>query len=371
MRRTKANYRWINSKSCFEYRFTFRGERYSIYGKTIKECESKADEKKQFLKEHLNIDNQRLTLEQYYNNVFLPEQEKIVKASTLYSYEKSWNIIRKKLGKKRVVDLSKGMIISFQKGLLSDTSPNNANRCLKFLRQILNGALKDRVINYNPASSVNYIKVDHSDVADTTHRALTEDETARFLKQAEGSHYYLLFKFLLNTGCRIGEALYLQWSDIDFVKREICIKGTVSRVSNTDFGMMDSPKTRSSVRVIPLTSTIEEILKEQKRRNWLMFQEPFKRNIFPNTRGETPTYNSINQCIKNITEQASREEVLDYFSVHALRDTFATRAIEQGMQPNTLKSILGHSSLKMTMDLYVHVLPNTKMEEMSKLVIAG
>ena len=52
---------------------------------------------------------------------------------------------------------------------------------------------------------------------------------------------------------------------------------------------------------------------------------------------------------------------------HTLRHTFATRAIEAGMQPQVLKTIMGHSSLAMTMDLYSHVLPDTKAEEMQKI----
>ena len=54
---------------------------------------------------------------------------------------------------------------------------------------------------------------------------------------------------------------------------------------------------------------------------------------------------------------------------HALRDTFATRFIEQGGRPQTLKTILGHSSLAMTMDLYSHVLPNTRQMEMDRVKI--
>ncbi|MFQ7481971.1 MAG: tyrosine-type recombinase/integrase [Ruminococcus sp.] len=53
---------------------------------------------------------------------------------------------------------------------------------------------------------------------------------------------------------------------------------------------------------------------------------------------------------------------------HVFRHTFATRAIEAGMQPQVLKTILGHSSLAMTMDLYSHVLPDTKAEEMQKII---
>lgn len=60
---------------------------------------------------------------------------------------------------------------------------------------------------------------------------------------------------------------------------------------------------------------------------------------------------------------------MEHFTAHALRDTFATRYIEQGGNPQTLKTILGYSSLAMTMDLYSHVLPDTKRKEMNQLKI--
>ena len=61
---------------------------------------------------------------------------------------------------------------------------------------------------------------------------------------------------------------------------------------------------------------------------------------------------------------------IDRFTPHCFRHTFATRAIENGMKPQTLKAILGHANLAMTMDLYSHVLPNTKAEEMEMIAKA-
>lgn len=55
-----------------------------------------------------------------------------------------------------------------------------------------------------------------------------------------------------------------------------------------------------------------------------------------------------------------------YFTLHSTRHTFATRCIENGMDPQVLKTILGHATLSMTMDLYSHVLPDTKAEQMEK-----
>lgn len=73
---------------------------------------------------------------------------------------------------------------------------------------------------------------------------------------------------------------------------------------------------------------------------------------------------AITDTIKRMNEKG---KPIEHFSAHTLRDTFATRYIEQGGTPQTLKTILGHSSIAMTMDRYSHVLPNTKQEEMNKI----
>lgn len=79
----------------------------------------------------------------------------------------------------------------------------------------------------------------------------------------------------------------------------------------------------------------------------------------------------INKAISDAIERLNNKGMyIEHFTAHALRDTFATRYIEQGGQPQTLKTILGHNSLAMTMDLYAHVLPNTKQQEMDNINIA-
>ena len=71
-------------------------------------------------------------------------------------------------------------------------------------------------------------------------------------------------------------------------------------------------------------------------------------------------------CVMTVSKRAGIERI----STHALRDTFATRAIESGMNPQTLKEILGHASYSMTMDLYAHVMGETKTREMNLIKIS-
>ena len=366
----KPNIRWIESKKIFEYRFTYQDKRYSVFGKTQKELNDKADEKKELIRSQMNLEKRKITLERYHDDVWEPEQEKAVKPSTLYHNKKLWTHIKKSLGKKKLIDITKVDVIRMQRILKKDgRSTYTNNRAVKLLKQILKSAESDRIIDFNPAGNVTLLKADTPKAVETNHRALSKEEVALFLKQAERSSYYNLFRFLLNSGCRIGEALALQWTDIDFVHKEIKISRTASRVSNTEYVVFDSCKTSSSERSIPLTDALEMILKQQKKQNNLLFGL-FGKIVFPNTRGEVATHNSVNECVRSIINTINKKHSLEHFSVHAFRDTYATECIRQGVQPNTLKTVMGHSSLKMTMDLYCQIPMQDKADELAKVIIA-
>ena len=74
------------------------------------------------------------------------------------------------------------------------------------------------------------------------------------------------------------------------------------------------------------------------------------------------------EWIDNVLKRLRQQDIeIERFTHHAFRDTFATRYIEEGGNMQTLQKILGHSSLAMTADLYAHVLPNTKQQEMQQI----
>lgn len=372
--RLAKGYSFDSEKQLYAYRFTVNKKRYAVYGRTQKECEDKKAEKLDSLKNHMHLDNQKITLDRYFG-FWKEEQAKAVKASTIYSYEKTWGHIRKHLGSQKIVDIQKMDVQRFQKELSAAKSVETTNRALRLLKQILNSAMNDRIINFNPCNGVKYLKSSRPKAADTTHRALTEEETKLFLENAGRCHYFNLFRFLLATGCRVSEATALSWFDVNTGKKELYISKTVSRTSHNDFVVSDTPKTRSSNRTIPITDEVESILKEQWENNRMLYGSRCTL-VFPNNQGNLANYNGIDNSIRiiigNINSPDGKGKAgimnrIQPFSVHAFRDTFATRCIEQGMQPNTLKAILGHSSLKMTMDLYAHVMPNTKQEELAKI----
>ncbi|MCI8927968.1 MAG: site-specific integrase [Lachnospiraceae bacterium] len=97
-----------------------------------------------------------------------------------------------------------------------------------------------------------------------------------------------------------------------------------------------------------------------------MLYEP----LFVSVGGKIIDNDAVNRAISRALSGLEKNGItIEHFTAHALRDTFATRYIEQGGSPQTLKTILRHSSLAMTMDLYSHVLPNTRQKEMDNLKI--
>lgn len=203
-------------------------------------------------------------------------------------------------------------------------------------------------------------------------RVLTVKEEM-FLKQAEGSFYYNLYVVALDTGLRVGELMGLTWNDVDFKKKVLHVRHTLCyfRKDGKYIHEMHDTKTKNSRRTIPLTQRAYDALKQQKVQKFhillkgKMAPEGFEDLVFI-TRNNRPTQQFlVQECmlltIKHIQKTNPEYEV---FSPHSFRHTFATRAIENGMQPKILQKILGHASLQMTMDLYCHVTEDTLFDAM-------
>ena len=122
------------------------------------------------------------------------------------------------------------------------------------------------------------------------------------------------------------------------------------------------------MRDIPLTEETLKYLDAQKN-YWGFKIQSINRYLFCNEEGKELSRDRVQSEIDRIVTRIRTDGNADFprITPHIFRHTFATRAIENGMPPQVLKTILGHSSLAMTMDLYSHVLPDTKLKEMEKI----
>jgi len=166
----------------------------------------------------------------------------------------------------------------------------------------------------------------------------------------------------LHTGLRIGEICALSWDDIDLKNNIIHVRHTISRVkkddNNAEFGtalIIDSPKTKSSFRDIPISSSLRPYLllfEKQKTSEYVVSDD--EGYLSPRT-FDYRYHRLLNEC---------GIESLNY---HALRHTFATRCIEVGVDIKTLSELLGHSSVTITLNTYVHSSIELKRIQIEKL----
>lgn len=162
----------------------------------------------------------------------------------------------------------------------------------------------------------------------------------------------------LYTGLRIGELLALAWDDIDFANGLMKVDKEAYR--NKQNGqwhtIIDKPKTKPSIRVIPLPKTLLAKLKEIKKKSKHEHVISTNKNTIVDTRSYQKTYERI---LKKLN--------IPYKNFHSLRHTFATRAIEMGMDVKTLSEILGHKNPVVTLTRYTHSMMSYKTDMMNKM----
>jgi integrase len=205
-------------------------------------------------------------------------------------------------------------------------------------------------------------------------RVFTVEEQKHFMEEAKAVYAGEIFIFDLGTGLRIGELLSMTWSDVNFDDEIIRVKRTLNIVKDFDdmeakwhkeFG---SPKTESSNRSIPLLPDLVTLLKkvQQVQNELVSFAGSAYENnnlVFATKLGRPLDPRNMQRTFKTITDKAG----IFGATIHSCRHTFATRGLENGIELRVMQELLGHASIKMTADLYTHVLPDKKRDSIMKL----
>ena len=350
------------SNGQYEYRFTCAGRRRSVSGTTIRECKAKAEKLRMKDASGLLVGKSKITLREYGKEVIDRAQ---VKPTSKQSYTYWLDMLPAWILDMKLQKVERRHVITAQSELLEGATVATANSVVGLLRQIFKEAILDDLIAKSPCMGVKSVKAVGPPARETIHRALTVDEQKRLFDELRRSNcwYLELFELQILTGMRVGEACALHWSDVS--GSSIHIHATMSA---GEYSV--APKTDSSNRRIPITPPIRKALMSQRAKTMAMYGVARIAKDKPVFCLMTRADGYVNgQALNTVLHRACEAIGIDDIGTHAFRDTFATRAIEQGIQPNTLKEILGHSSITMTMDLYAHVMPDTKTAAMQSLEI--
>ncbi len=261
----------------------------------------------------------------------------------------------------------------------ADYAGSTIRQAYIFMGTMFRSAVMNDIISKHPMDGVRYTKPVR---AANDIKYLTVEEQKKFLETAKKSHNYAQYALILETGLRTGELIGLTWDAIDWKNRTLTVNKTLEYRHDRGYWRAGPPKTQQSYRTIPLTNRASEILKTihsgigERKESELLSQtlEYIDRRtgatavlmmrdlVFINWRtGEPAKNSSYDTHLYKLCDDAG----IKRFCMHALRHTYATRAIESGMQPKVLQKPLGHASIKTTMDRYVHVTDDS----MSKAVL--
>lgn len=177
--------------------------------------------------------------------------------------------------------------------------------------------------------------------------AYTSDEQERLFKRVAVSPMnpgYLAILFMIETGLRSGELLALKWKDVELERSRVHVHATIlNPMSNVKAVYQNSPKTKSSKRIVPLTPKAKAILKrlmEDRKTEWIF-----------ESKGQRYSYKQLMYQTKKLCREAG----VPYYGEHVFRHTFATNCYYKGIDVKILSRLMGHSSVTVTYNTYINL----------------
>ena len=351
------------------YDETGKLKRKVFYGNTKIEVVDKISD----FKARQNLDDipndDKITFEEWFYNYLFQFRIHDMKPSTFDRYYGIYSnyVQNSQIGKKKLVDLR---TIDFQKyytALLKTKPVSTVKSINRYVSTCINEAVRQGYINKNYTVNVRLPKAEENE----TINVLSIDEQKQFVDyiNAEDVELKNFFILALGTGMRQGEIMGLKWKDINFKDRTIKITRSLKKVTfiNADGTrrseyIEQTPKTKSSIREIPISESMYKCLKDQEMKqklnkvyieNSIYIESDY---IFTDKAGNTIDKNKPNRHFRAILEELNIKPI----KFHSLRHTFATRLFEKDVPVKTVQALLGHKDINTTMNIYTHVMKEQK-----------
>jgi integrase len=362
-------------------RYTMGDKRYAIYGSSYAEVRKQLTETLAGIEKGSHIVSTGYTVSQWLREWLTTYALPTVKQSTYISYESYVRLhLEPALGTNRLTTLTVELLQRFFNQKKQTLSPKSLRNIYNMLHNCLDQAVTNGYLVRNPLQGVKLPQVTKKEIL-----ILTQEEQNALHMVAQESHTIATFGiiFTLSTGIRMGEMLGLQWGDVDYTNHTIRIRRTVGRLQKVDESgklipktagvptteiVARSPKSVTAQRTIPLFSQVwNDLMTYYKKQQDLLRAQGIPLTpttpIFSTPLGLVYEPRTYEDLFKRTLKAAGVQDI----NFHALRHTFATRALEAGMDIKVLSSILGHAQASTTLNLYAHALPDHKRQSMEKM----
>ena len=343
-----------------------------FYGKTRKEVANKLNEAiENISKNNYILRTSNPTVEEWCKEWLWSYKRNAVKPKTFDQYETILRVhVIPAFGTVLLVDLKTDHIQRLINRMYDNGS---SRRTIEVVKMVLQAALKqarkNKLVYENVCDGVVLPRKGVKKI-----RVLTVEEQQKLVEKLKINYIGRGLLFALYTGMRKGEVLALKWEDYDKEQKTISVSKALGRVrtysadSNKTELMVSSPKTETSIRVIPLIDKAVELLEyhRQCQEEYAAMVGDFYLDndlIFSSNTGSYMDPGNFNRKLSKITDELSMERL----SPHVLRHSFATRGLEADVSLKAMQELLGHSSIMVTGNIYTHVLTEQKKKEIMKL----
>lgn len=347
-----------------------------FYGKTKKDAEAAKAKFLEMLNDNIENRYEQVLFYDAFKDWLYNTKKLTIKPSTFERYEGIYRnyIINSPYANKTVDNISSNDLQAHYNNLREmGKSTSQISKLHKALSPFFIYCFQNRYIKFNPCLNVQIPKDNKINLNEVN--PLNELEI-RYLKNiCCNDNISNMFLILLGTGLRIGELLALTKYDINFITQTIMVNKSVKKVKQFDKSgthkyttILQPPKTATSVRQVPFPSNLAPVLNAQLKRQQQLynaFGEPFNDNALLFS-------TSVLTYLDDANTRRSWQHFLDkanipHRGIHCLRHTYATQLFHAGVPIKTVQTLLGHSDIKVTERIYIHVMPNAKLDAVQSL----
>jgi integrase len=307
-----------------------------------------------------------ITLEQWGNRYLNDFIKNTIRPTTFDSYDTICrnHIFNHDIAKMKLKDI-KAYHLQPYINSKSNLSRSYIKKIYLLLNAFFEGAVKNDLIIKNPMQGIN---LPRSEKEQKQIEILKLEEQKAYIHATEQTSYRPLLLTALFTGMRMGELLALTWDKIDFKNMQIKVDTSIKETRIHENGetkwatIKQPPKTKHGIRTVPMSKILAKILQEYKTKQAELSlkygRSEFNKQgyVFCSEIGSLLNARNVQRAHYQTCVRAGIQKV----GFHALRHTFATRMIENGVDVKTVQAWIGHSTIQMTYNIYVHVQEQSK-----------